>query len=44
VEAAKACGFPVIAVATGIFSLVELAKGEPEMCIPGCETLWSYAR
>ncbi len=44
VAAAKACGFPVIAVATGIFSLVELAKGEPEMCIPGCETLWSYAR
>ena len=38
VAAAKACGFPVIAVATGIFSLVELAKGEPEMCIPGCET------
>jgi phosphoglycolate phosphatase-like HAD superfamily hydrolase len=44
VEAARACGFPVIAVATGIFSLGELAKGEPEMCIPGCETLWSYAR
>jgi phosphoglycolate phosphatase-like HAD superfamily hydrolase len=43
VAAAKACGFPVIAVATGIFSLAELAKGEPEMCIPGCETLWSYA-
>jgi phosphoglycolate phosphatase-like HAD superfamily hydrolase len=44
VDAAKVCGFPVIAVATGIFSLLELAKGEPEMCIPGCETLWSYAR
>jgi phosphoglycolate phosphatase-like HAD superfamily hydrolase len=44
VEAAKACGFPVIAVATGIFSLMELAKGAPEMCIPSCETLWSYAR
>jgi phosphoglycolate phosphatase-like HAD superfamily hydrolase len=43
VASAKACGFPVIAVATGIYSLVELAKGEPEMCIPGCETLWSYA-
>ena len=43
VAAAKACGFPVIAVATGIFSVVELGKGEPEMCIPGCETLWSYA-
>jgi phosphoglycolate phosphatase len=44
VLAAKACGFPVIAVATGIFSLMELAKEEPEMCIPCCETLWSYAR
>lgn len=43
VAAAKACGFPVIAVATGIFSLVELAKGGPDMCIPGCESLWSYA-
>lgn len=43
VAAAKACGFPVIAVATGIFSLVELAKGEPEMCIPDCESLWNYA-
>jgi phosphoglycolate phosphatase len=44
VASAKACGFPVIAVATGIFSVVELAKGEPEMCIPDCESLWSYAR
>lgn len=44
VAAAKACGFPVIAVATGIFSVVELVKGQPEMCIPDCESLWSYAR
>jgi phosphoglycolate phosphatase-like HAD superfamily hydrolase len=44
VHAAKSCGFPVIAVATGIFPLAELAKEGPEMCIPGCETLWSYAR
>jgi phosphoglycolate phosphatase-like HAD superfamily hydrolase len=44
VAAAKACGAPVIAVATGIFPLAELAKGEPELCIPDCETLWSYAR
>jgi phosphoglycolate phosphatase-like HAD superfamily hydrolase len=44
VHAAKSCGFPVIAVATGIFSLIELAKEGPDMCIPGCETLWSYAR
>ncbi len=44
VESAKACGFAVIAVATGIFPLLDLAKCEPDMCIPGCETLWSYAR
>jgi phosphoglycolate phosphatase-like HAD superfamily hydrolase len=44
IAAAKACGLPVIAVATGIFPLEELAKGDPEMCIPDCETLWSYAR
>lgn len=44
IAAAKACGYPVIAVATGIFSQMELAEGEPEMCIPGCETLWSSAR
>ena len=41
VAAAKSCGFPVIAVATGIYSLLELAKSEPEMCIPACETLWT---
>ena len=44
VAAAGACGFPVIAVATGIFSLAELGKAGPQMCIPDCETLWNYAR
>jgi phosphoglycolate phosphatase-like HAD superfamily hydrolase len=44
VAAAKACGFPVIAVATGIYSLGQLGKAEPDMCIPTCQTLWSYAR
>jgi phosphoglycolate phosphatase-like HAD superfamily hydrolase len=44
VQAAKACGVPVIAVATGIFSLLDLAREEPDMCIPTCETLWSYAQ
>ena len=39
IAAAKACGFPVIAVATGIYSVVELACGGPELCIPACETL-----
>jgi phosphoglycolate phosphatase-like HAD superfamily hydrolase len=42
VAAARSCGFPVIAVATGIHSLHELAKSGPEMCIPACETLWTY--
>ena len=44
VQSAKACGFPVIAVATGIFQLLELAKEGPDMCIPDCKVLWSYAR
>jgi phosphoglycolate phosphatase-like HAD superfamily hydrolase len=44
VQSAKACGFPVIAVATGIFPLLELAKEGPDMCIPDCEVLWSYAQ
>jgi phosphoglycolate phosphatase-like HAD superfamily hydrolase len=44
VAAAKSCGLPVIAVATGIHSLLELSKCEPEMCIPACETLWTYTR
>lgn len=44
VAAAKSCGSPIIAVATGIHSLQELARSEPEMCIPACETLWTYAR
>ncbi|MDR3764770.1 MAG: HAD family hydrolase [Acidobacteriota bacterium] len=44
VLAAKGCGAPVIAVATGIFSLVELGKEGPDMCIPACETLWRYSR
>jgi phosphoglycolate phosphatase-like HAD superfamily hydrolase len=42
VQSAKACGLPVIAVATGIFDLLELAKEGPDLCIPNCETLWSY--
>ena len=39
IAAAKACGFPIIAVATGIYSVVELACGAPELCIPACEML-----
>jgi phosphoglycolate phosphatase len=44
IAAAKACGFPIIAVATGIYSLVELACGAPELCIPSCETLLGPTR
>jgi phosphoglycolate phosphatase-like HAD superfamily hydrolase len=44
VQAARACGVPVIAVATGVFPLLELAKEGPDLCIPTCQTLWSYAR
>jgi phosphoglycolate phosphatase len=39
IAAAKACGFPIIAVATGIYSVGELACGAPELCIPACEIL-----
>src|SRR6266542_3861527 len=44
VAAAKACGFPVIAVATGIYSVMELACGGPEWCIAACETLMVPSR
>ena len=44
VAAAKACGFPVIAVATGIYSVMELACGGPELCIAACETLLVSSR
>ena len=39
IAAAKACGFPIIAVATGIYSVVELSCGAPELCIPACKIL-----
>jgi phosphoglycolate phosphatase len=39
IAAAKACGFPVIAVATGIYSVLELVGGGPELCISACEAL-----
>ena len=39
IAAAKACSFPIVAVATGIYSVVELACGSPELCIPACEIL-----
>lgn len=33
VQAAEACGLPIIAVATGIFSLDELRRHQPEWCV-----------
>ena len=44
IAAAKACGFPIIAVATGIYSAVELACGVPELCISACEALLGPSR
>lgn len=44
ISAAKEAGFPVIAVATGIFSVAELAALDPELCIAGCESLFGCAR
>jgi phosphoglycolate phosphatase len=44
IAAAKSCGFPVIAVATGIYSLEELLRAEPELCIGACEALLAPQR
>lgn len=41
VLAAKALGLPVIAVATGIYSVSELTEHEPDICIASCEALLS---
>jgi phosphoglycolate phosphatase-like HAD superfamily hydrolase len=39
IEAARAVGVPVIAVATGIFSLEQLKSHEPDLCISCCTGL-----
>jgi phosphoglycolate phosphatase-like HAD superfamily hydrolase len=41
VHAAKAIGEPIVAVATGIFSVEELTKHEPELCLAGLDALES---
>lgn len=43
IQAARAVGIPVIAVATGIFPLEELAGLEPDLCIPCCDDLLALA-
>lgn len=40
VTAAHDVGLPVIAVATGIFSLERLMEEKPELCIPSFEAIW----
>jgi phosphoglycolate phosphatase len=39
IQAARAAGVPVIAVATGIFSLQELRSHQPDLCISCCTEL-----
>ena len=39
IQAARAAGVPVIAVATGIFSLQELRSHQPDLCVSCCTEL-----
>jgi phosphoglycolate phosphatase len=39
IQAARAAGVPVIAVATGIFSLPELQSQQPDLCVSCCTEL-----
>ena len=39
IHAARECGAPIIAVATGIYSLEQLQEHSPEACIPCCSEL-----
>ncbi len=43
IQAARTVGIQVIAVATGIFPLDELAKLEPDLCLPCCSDLLALA-
>ena len=40
ITAAHDVGLPVIAVATGIFSVERLIEEKPELCIPSFEAIW----
>jgi phosphoglycolate phosphatase len=43
ISAAQEVGIPVIAVATGIFSLETLAELKPDLCLPCCSDLLALA-
>jgi phosphoglycolate phosphatase len=43
VQAARAIGIPVIAVATGIFPLQVLREEQPDLCLPCCTDLLALA-
>ncbi|HUS19797.1 MAG TPA: HAD family hydrolase [Terriglobales bacterium] len=43
IQAAREVGIPVIAVATGIFSLGTLAELSPDLCLPCCSDLLALA-
>lgn len=43
IQAARTVGIPVIAVATGIFPIGELAALKPDLCVPCCSDLLSLA-
>jgi len=44
IQAARAAGVPVIAVATGIFSLQELKSYQPDLCVSCCTELLELSR
>jgi len=44
IHAARAAGVPVIAVATGIFSLQELQSQQPDLCVSCCTELLELIR
>lgn len=44
IQAARAAGVPVIAVATGIFSLAELKSHGPDLCVGCCTELLELSR
>jgi phosphoglycolate phosphatase-like HAD superfamily hydrolase len=39
IEAAKALGLPVIAVATGIYSREQLQAYKPDVCVDSCQAI-----
>lgn len=43
VQAARAAGIPVIAVATGIYPRLELERENPDLCLPCCTDLLDLA-